>query len=67
MLLCFFLLLLFRVVFNNFFTIPVVIKSTKLKLALDIPTCLSITVLKETIDIEKKPPKQNNQRQQCIC
>ena len=41
-LLCFFFL--FRVIFNNFFTIPIVIENAKLKLALAIPTGGPITV-----------------------
>ena len=35
---------LFRVIFNNFFTIPIVIENAKLKLALAIPTDGPITV-----------------------
>ena len=48
-LLCFFFL--FRAVFNNFITIPVVIENTKLKLALAIPTGAPITVANEGVDI----------------
>ena len=45
MLLCFFLL--FPVVFNSFFTIPVVIENARLQLALIIPTGTPITVVNE--------------------
>ena len=40
---------LFRVAFNNFFTIPVVIDNAKLKLALVIPTGASVTVANNPI------------------
>ena len=48
-LLCFFFL--FRVVFNNFFTIPVVIENEKLKLAFAIPTGGPITVANNAIEM----------------
>ena len=38
------LFFLFRVVFNNFFKIPVEIENTRLKLALAIPTGAPITL-----------------------
>ena len=44
-------LFLFSLVFNNFFTIPVVIENAKLKLALAIPTGAPITVANDAIDI----------------
>ena len=46
-LLCFFFL--FRVVFNNFFIIPLIIENAKLALA--IPTSVPITVTNDAIDI----------------
>ena len=46
-LLCFFFL--FRVIFNNAFTIPVVIENAKLKLALAIPTRALTTVANHAI------------------
>ena len=48
-LLCFFFL--FRVVFNNFFTILIVIENVKLKLSLAIPTGNPITVANEAIEM----------------
>ena len=48
-LLCFFFL--FRVVFNNFFTIPVDIENTRLKLAVAIRTGDTITVANEAIEM----------------
>ena len=66
-LLCFFFL--FRVVFNNFFTIPVVIENEKLKFALTIPTGAPITVANDTIDIpplKQLKTYQNNQKKQYI-
>ena len=48
-LLCFFFL--FRVVFNDFFTIPVVIENAKLKLALAIPTGAPTTVANNAIEM----------------
>ena len=47
--LCFFFL--FRVVFNNFFTIPVDIENARLKLALPIPTSAPIKVANDAIEI----------------
>ena len=44
--LCFF----FRVVFNNCFTIPVVIENAKLKLVLTIPTGAPITIAKDAME-----------------
>ena len=49
-LLCFFFL--FRVIFNNFFTIPVVIQNAKLALALAIPAGGPITVANDAIEIQ---------------
>ena len=43
-------LFLFPLVFNNVFTIPVVIENAKLKLALAIPTGAPITVANDAID-----------------
>ena len=48
-LLCFFFL--FLVVFSNFFTIPVVIKNARLKLALAIPAGAPITVANDAIEM----------------
>ena len=48
-LLCFFFL--FLVVFNNFFTIPVVIENARLKLALPIPAGAPITVANDAIEM----------------
>ena len=48
-LLCFFFL--FRVVFNNFFTMPVDIENARLKLALAIPTGAPITVANDAIEM----------------
>ena len=48
-LLCFFFL--FRVVFNNFFSIPVEIENARLKLALAIPTGAPITVANDAIEM----------------
>ena len=48
-LLCF--LFLFRIVFNNFFTIPVEIENARLKLAIAIPTGAPITVAEDAIEI----------------
>ena len=48
-LLCFFFS--FCVVFNYFFTIPVVIENTKLKLALAIPAGAPITAAKDTVEM----------------
>ena len=45
------LFFLFVVGFNNFFTIPVVVKNEKLKLALAIPTVAPMTVANDAIDI----------------
>ena len=45
----FFLLLLFLIVFNNFFTIPIQIENVRLKLALTIPTGAPITVPNDAI------------------
>ena len=42
---------LFLVVFNNFFTIPVVIESPRLQLALVIPTGAPITVANDAIEV----------------
>ena len=42
---------LFLVVFNNFFTIPVVIESARLQLALVIPTGAPITVANDAIEV----------------
>ena len=53
-LLCFFFLI--RVVFNNFFTIPVVTENAKPKLALAIPTGTPITVANDAIDIPPLVP-----------
>ena len=44
-------LLLFLVVFNSFFIIPVEIENARLKLALAIPTGATITVTKDAIKI----------------
>ena len=44
-----FLLLLFLVVFNSFFIIPVEIENTRLKLALTIPPSVPITVANDAI------------------
>ena len=44
------LLLFFLVIFNNFFTIPVVKEKIKVKLALAIPTGAPMTLVNETID-----------------
>ena len=49
MLLCF--LLLFLVVFNSFFMIPVEIENARLKLALIIPTGAPITVANDAIEM----------------
>ena len=49
MLLCF--LLLFLVVFNSFFMIPVEIENARLKLALTIPTGAPMTVANDAIEI----------------
>ena len=46
--LCFFLL--FRVVFNSFFVIPVVKENAKLKLAIEIPTGGHIILANEAIE-----------------
>lgn len=43
-------LFLFRVAFNNFFMIPVLIENAKLKLALAVPKGASKTVTEEAID-----------------
>ena len=48
-LLCFFFLA--RVVFNNFFTVPVVIENAKLKFALAIHTGAPVTVANNAIEI----------------
>ena len=48
-LLCVFLL--FLVIFNSFFTIPVEIEKTRLKLALTIPTGAPITVANDAIEM----------------
>ena len=48
-LLCLFFL--FRVVFNNFFTMPVDIENTRLKLAVAIRTGDTITVANEAIEM----------------
>ena len=67
-LLCFFFL--FRVVFNNFFTIHVVTENEKLKLAPAIPTGAPITVANDAIEmlslVADKTVKiyQNSQRKQ---
>ena len=45
------LFFLFVVGFNNFFTIPVVVKNEKLKLALAIPRVAPMTVANDAIDI----------------
>ena len=45
---------LFRVVFNNFFTIPVAIENGKLKFVLAVPTGASITVANDAT--ETLPP-----------
>ena len=45
------LFFLFVVGFNDFFTIPVVVKNEKLKLALAIPTVAPMTVANDAIDI----------------
>ena len=42
---------LFLVVFNSFFTIPVVIENARLQLALIIPTGAPITVANDAIEI----------------
>ena len=47
-LLCFFFL--FHVVFNNFFTIPVVIENAKLKLAIAILAGAPITLANDAVD-----------------
>ena len=47
--LCFFLL--FFLVFNSFFTIPVQIKNARLKLTLVIPTGAPMTVANDAIEI----------------
>ena len=44
------LFLFFLVIFNNFFTIPVVRERIKAKLALAIPTNAPITLVNEIID-----------------
>ena len=48
-LLCFFFL--FLVVFNSFFTIPVVIENAKLQLALITPTGAPITVANDAVEM----------------
>ena len=48
--LCFFIL--FRVVYNNFFTIPIITENAELKIALAIPTGATITVANDVIDIQ---------------
>ena len=63
-LLCFFLFLL---VFNSFFTIPVVIENAGLQLALSIPTGVPITVANDTVEMlpvvkEKTMTYQNSQK-----
>ena len=45
--LCFF----FRVVFNNCFTIPVVIENAKLKLVFTIPTGAPIKIAKDAMEM----------------
>ena len=42
---------LFLVVFNNFFTIPVVIENGRLQIALVIPTGAPITVANDAIEV----------------
>ena len=42
---------LFLVVFNNFFTIPVVIENRRLQIALVIPTGAPITVANDAIEV----------------
>ena len=54
-LLCFFYL--FYVVFDNFFTSPVVIENAKLKLALAIPKGAPVIVANDEIDL---PPLNTN-------
>ena len=54
-LLCFFYL--FCVVFDNFFTSPVVIENAKLKLALAIPKGAPVIVANDEIDL---PPLNTN-------
>ena len=49
--LCFFFS--FLVVFNNFFMIPIVKENTNLKLALAIPTRVSIILEMEIVDIRR--------------
>ena len=44
------LFLFFHVIFNNFFTIPVVKEKNKVKLALAIPTGAPTMLVKEMID-----------------
>ena len=67
--LCYFFL--FLVVFNNFFTSPVDNENVKLRLALAIPTGISITVANDAIEMlpfvadEKFKTYQNNQKKQC--
>ena len=46
-----FFLILFLVVFDSFFTIPVEIENARLKLALTIPTGASKTVANDAIEI----------------
>ena len=64
---CFFFL--FLVVFNSFFTNPVVIENARLQLALIIPTGAPITVANDAIEIlsvatDKTMIYQNNQKKQ---
>ena len=65
-------LFLFRVVFNNFFTVPVEIENERLTFALAVPTDTPITVANDAIEIlplvadKKLKIYQNSQRKQYI-
>ena len=68
-LLCFFFL--FLVIFDNFFTIPVVIENARLKLALAIPIGTPVTVANNAIEMlplvaNKTKIYQNSQKKQYI-
>ena len=68
-LLCFFFL--FLVIFDNFFTIPVVIENARLKLALAIPIGTPVTVANNAIEMlplvaDKTKIYQNSQKKQYI-
>ena len=68
----FFLLLLFLIIFNNFFTIPIQIENVRLKLALTIPTGAPITVPNDAIKmrpivIDKTTNELLNQSKEAMC